>query len=62
MRVSIEPGGCMGCGMCARTAPEVFSFDGSEARVTEAVAAPHNFGPARRAAAECPVNAIHIDD
>ncbi len=61
MRATIDSEGCIGCGMCEHTAPEVFSFDGNIARVICSVVAPHNEEAAELAAAQCPVSVIYID-
>lgn len=61
MQASIDLQGCIGCGMCEQTAPEVFSFDGNIAKVISGTVAPHNMEAAKLAATQCPVNVIHID-
>ncbi len=61
MKATIDSEGCMGCGMCEQTAPEVFSFDGNIAKVICSTVAPHQEEAAKLAATQCPVNVIHID-
>ena len=62
MTANVDRAGCIGCGMCAQTAPEVFSLDEKNLAVSCGIVAPHNHDQAKQAAAECPVSVIHIDD
>lgn len=57
MKVSIDEGACIGCGLCAGTCPEVFDLDGSVAKV---IAQPTvaNDAAANEAVEGCPVDAI----
>ena len=61
MHVSVDQSGCIGCGMCEQTAPEVFRLDGGVAAADGGEVAPHNEAAAKEAAAACPVQVIHID-
>lgn len=60
MHVRIEPG-CIGCGACAATCPEVFAL--GEDGLAEVLRAPEGDeeGLAEEAAAGCPVNVIRVD-
>ena len=62
MRATIDQEGCIGCGMCEQTSPEVFVLNGAVAEVTCDPVAPENEGETREAASMCPVNVIHLDD
>ena len=62
MTVEVDQEGCISCGMCEQSAPEVFSCDGGTAQVKENPVAPHNAEAVYQAATECPVNVIHVDD
>ena len=61
MRASVDREGCIGCGMCEQTAPEVFQLEGGAARVQCGTVAPHLEERVKQAAAECPVLVIHVD-
>ncbi len=60
MKVSVDEGRCIGCGMCAAAAPEVFRIEG---RVSTVLAQPEGAGRGRAfdAANGCPVNAIRVE-
>ena len=53
---------CIGCGMCEQTAPEVFRLENGTAVVQCGVVPPHAEQEAKTAMAECPVQAIGIND
>lgn len=60
MIVTVDPSRCIGCGMCAAAAPEVFRVEG---RVSVVVAQPASRSEENRAfgaANGCPVNAISV--
>ena len=61
MRVSVESEGCISCGMCEQTAPEIFTLKNGVAEVLSPQVAPHCEAAAKQAAAQCPVNVIYID-
>lgn len=61
MTVSIDQSGCIGCGMCAQTAPEVFALSGGVSQVLCSTVPPHCEEDAKEAAAVCPVAVILID-
>ena len=52
--------GCIGCGLCARTAPGLFEMDGKLAKVKYDV--PFDLEAAKAAAAKCPTKCIIITD
>lgn len=61
MVVTVDPGRCIGCGMCAAAAPGVFRVEG---RVSVVLAQPSSKAEERRvfdAANGCPVNAISVE-
>lgn len=61
MVVKVDPGRCIGCGMCAAAAPGVFRVDG---RVSVVVSQPSSRAEEDRvfdAANGCPVNAISAE-
>ena len=57
MTVTVEPTRCMGCGMCAYAAPEIFAIVGRHSTVI-AQPEPGRTGRVYDAANGCPVNAI----
>lgn len=61
MTASIDREGCIGCGLCEQTAPEVFEVRDGKAEVICDTIAPHCEEDAKTAAAQCPVLVIHID-
>ena len=61
MIASVDQSGCIGCGMCVQTAPEVFQLQGGTAEDFSGEVPPHFEEAAKEAAANCPVSVIHID-
>lgn len=61
MKVTIDRDGCIGCGLCAATCPEVFQMavDG----LAEVYASPSEktADKAREAAENCPVSVIEVE-
>lgn len=59
MTVTVDPARCIGCGMCAYTAPGVFRIEGT---VSAVLPSPDESQAAKAAAAAdgCPVNAIQV--
>lgn len=62
MRVEIEAGMCIGAGMCALTAPEVFDQDDDEGVVVllDDRPAPHLHDAVRNAVDRCPAAVIRL--
>ncbi len=60
LRLSVDRDRCVGAGMCALTAPEVFDQDDEEGLVVlkHPVPAPGSLAAARMAAGLCPAGAI----
>ena len=60
MTIQIDTTRCIGCGMCAYTAPEVFRIVGKASNV---IAQPEKsrLPRVRNAANGCPVNAISLE-
>ena len=61
MVVTVDPGRCIGCGMCAAAAPGVFRVEGP---VSVVLSQPSSKAEERRvfdAANGCPVNAISAE-
>ncbi|MEV4872491.1 ferredoxin [Streptomyces syringium] len=64
MEISVDRGRCLGAGMCALTAPEVFDQDTAGGRVLLLTAEPpaDRATAIRRAAYVCPSGAIRVTD
>ena len=62
MKARIDRDGCIGCGLCVQTAPEVFrmSEDGLADVIGDEVPAGSE-DSAVEAAENCPVGVIHLD-
>ena len=59
MTVTVDPTRCIGCGMCAYAAPEVFAIVARHSTVI-AQPEPGRTGRVYDAANGCPVNAIRV--
>ena len=63
MRVTVDADRCVGHGRCYALAPDVFEADDrGHSRVTEAEVAPEHEAQARTGAANCPEQAITIEE
>ena len=62
MKVTIDRSGCIGCGLCAETCPEVFKIAGDG--LAEAYEQPveEDKDRASEAAENCPVSVIKTED
>ena len=63
MKTSISRDACIGCGLCTDNVPEVYEMDNEGIAMvrTETVATEHEEA-VRNAAADCPVEAIGIEE
>ena len=61
MKVTVDKEGCISCGICVNTCPDVFQFD--EDDKSEVISEPtsSNEDEVQLAADSCPVSVIHID-
>jgi ferredoxin len=64
VKVRVNQDLCEGYGTCVEDAPEVFQLDdwGYAVALNEGVVAAEHEAGARRAALDCPMNAIAIED
>ncbi|WP_122641873.1 ferredoxin [Luxibacter massiliensis] len=61
MKATIDRDGCIGCGLCAGTCPEIFSMaDDGLAEVTAEITSDTE-STAQEAADNCPVSVIHVE-
>ena len=54
--------GCISCGMCVTTCPEVFRFNDSDVAEAYADVAPECEDTAKQARDDCPVSVIDVDE
>lgn len=62
MKAVVDQEGCVGCGLCADTCPEVFEMDESVAKVIVETVPEENADSCREAASACPVEVITVTD
>ena len=63
MRVTIDQTGCISCGLCVNTCPELFAFDSSEKASVQLSPVPSELQEcARKAADSCPVSVISVTE
>lgn len=62
MKANIDRSGCIGCGLCAGTCPEVFRMAKDGLAEVYADITPATADKASEAAANCPVAVISIED
>ena len=63
MKATIDQEGCIACGLCADTCPEVFRMSDEGPAETIVDEVPAEFEETAREAADgCPVEVIHIEE
>lgn len=62
MKATVDQEGCIACGLCEHTAPEVFRLDGGAAEVICAQIAPEDEEVAQEARDNCPVSVISLEE
>ena len=63
MRAWIDRDGCISCGLCASTCPEVFRMDDEDIAEVYVDEVPEDSEDmAQTAADDCPVSVIHIEE
>ena len=61
MTANVDQSGCIGCGLCADTCPEVFRMNDEGLAEAYAEVAPDNQDAAEEARDGCPVTVITIE-
>jgi ferredoxin len=62
MKAKVDQTTCVGCGLCAETCPNVFEMAGGLAQAKgEGVVSAQDAAACRKAADECPVEAISLE-
>jgi ferredoxin len=62
MKVTIDRSGCIGCGLCAETCPEVFRMNEDGKAETYAQPDENNKNTTAEAAENCPVSVIKAEE
>lgn len=62
MKVTIDRSGCIGCGLCAETCPEVFRMNDDGFAEVYARPDENSKGAAAEAAENCPVSVIKAEE
>ena len=63
MRVDVDRSGCISCGLCVSTCPELFAMNSSEKAEAILSPVPPNLEEcARKAADTCPVSVIEVTE
>jgi len=60
MKAVVDNDACIGCGLCAQVAPEVYEMQGDKAVVLGSEIAEDKLEDAKSGAEQCPVNAIEV--
>ncbi|MGN0601105.1 MAG: ferredoxin [Oscillospiraceae bacterium] len=62
MNVKVDKEGCISCGICVNTCPDVFEFDDDDKSTVIKEPEEYEEDEVRDAAESCPVSVIHIED
>jgi len=62
MKAVVDAEECTGCGLCVDTCPVVFEMDNAVAKVLVVSVPEDAIATCREAAANCPVEAINIEE
>jgi ferredoxin len=62
MKATVDETKCVGCGLCAETCPNVFIMSNGLAKVTVQAVKLQDAADCHKAADECPVEAIGIEE
>ena len=62
MKVRVDPEICIGCTLCEQTCPAVFRMEGDKAVAYIAIVPKEHEAACKKAAEECPVSAINVEN
>lgn len=62
MKANVNKDGCISCGLCVSTCPEVFSFDEDGLAEATGQITDQNYASAESARTSCPVSVIDITE
>lgn len=62
MKAVVDKDGCISCGLCVSTCPEVFTFDEDGLAEANGKLEDDNFASAESARSACPVSVISIEE
>lgn len=62
MKVYVDHEGCISCGICVNTCPDVFEFDEDDKSVVKKQPEQYEEDEVRDAAESCPVSVIDIEE
>ncbi len=62
MKANVDKSGCISCGLCVNTCPEIFRLDDDGVAEAYADVTPELLGNAEQARDDCPVQVISIED
>lgn len=62
MKAKVNQEDCTGCGLCVEICPEVFQMEDDKAKVKVDSVAQENAENCKKAASECPVEVISIEE
>ncbi len=62
MKANVDKDGCISCGLCVSTCPEVFSFDEDGLAQATGQITDSNYASAESARTACPVSVIDIEN
>ncbi len=60
MKAVVDQSSCIGCGLCAQVAPDVYSMDGDKAVAVSGDLSGEALEQAKNGADQCPVSAITV--
>ncbi len=60
MKAVVDPDACIGCGLCAQVAPDVYEMQGDKAVAKTDDIPEDKADDAKNGADQCPVNAITV--
>ena len=62
MKVAVDEGLCVGCGLCADTCPEAFAMEEDKAKIKANPVPANSEDCCKKVKEDCPVEAITIEE